>query len=326
MEAAAPAILNPATAPLDVEEEDDDYEPDFYAAEDTEQILNKLDNAPPEDTTVTAPSVALGRFTLPAPPPLTLEQAGQVGQVTIMKMFDVMKSLEERGKKSKAGINRLAASAYDRDAWVTILSRIATRAPGLLDEVEGVKLEKDGSIPVSLATRIREYLCAYILEDFRKRLDTALTWLCEEWYNDKMQMKSRAAVPVYYEEWVLKVLDGMVPYLDGQDRGLVIKFLGEIPGLSMDVLDRVKGLCRDPATVNMALQSLLFLVAYRPPVRELVLNAVEDIWDTCKQHLPFSYLLSTNWRLIKHRRRCTTNGCKTFHEMATRSLRSPQSP
>jgi symplekin len=107
-------------------------------------------------------------------------------------------------------------------------------------------------------------------------------------------MKSCATAPVYYEEWVLKVLDGMVPYLDGQDRGLVIKFLGEIPGLNMDVLDRVKGLCRDPATVNMALQSLLFLVAYRPPVRELVLNAVEDVWDTCKQNLPFSNFRSAN--------------------------------
>ncbi|KAK0119903.1 hypothetical protein ONS95_011330 [Cadophora gregata] len=292
LEAAAPVILDPATAPLGVDEEDDDYEPDFYAAEDTEQILNKLDIAPPEETTVTAPSVALGHFMLPAPPPLTLEQASQVGQVTIVKMFDIMKSLDERGKKSKAGINRLAASAYDRDAWVTILSRIATRTPGMLEEAKEIKSEQDGSISGSLATRIREYLCAYILEDFRKRLDTALTWLCEEWYNDKIQLTSCPTAPLHYEEWVLKVLDGMVPYLDGQDRGLVIKFLGEIPGLNMDVLDRVKGLCRDPATVNMALQSLLFLVAYRPPVRELVLNAVEDIWDTCKQIWPSKLLTS----------------------------------
>ncbi|KAG4435077.1 hypothetical protein IFR05_009436 [Cadophora sp. M221] len=296
LEAASPAVLNPATSPLDVEEEDDDYEPDFYAAEDTEQILNKLDGAPPEDTTVTAPSVALGRFTLPPPPLLTLEQASQVGQVTIVKMFDVMKSLDERGKKSKAGINRLAASAYDRDAWVTILSRLATRAPRLQEGLDAIKSEKEGPISVSLATKIREYLCAYILEDFRKRLDTALTWLCEEWYNDKIQMKACVTAPMHYEEWVLKVLDGMVPYLDGQDRGLVIKFLGEIPGLNMDILDRVKGLCRDPATVNMALQSLLFLVAYRPPVRELVLNAVEDVWDTYEDARPMVVKLFTKWR------------------------------
>ncbi|KAL2070687.1 hypothetical protein VTL71DRAFT_13713 [Oculimacula yallundae] len=296
LEAASPAILNAANPPLGVEDEDDDYEPDFYAAEDTEQILNKLDSAPAEDTTAIAPSVVLGRFTLPAPPPLTLEQANQVGQVTVVRMFDVMKSLDERGKKSKAGINRLAASAYDRDAWVTILSRLATRAPGLLEGVEVIKSEKDGPISESLATKIREYLCAYILEDFRKRLDTALTWLCEEWYNDKIQMKASESTPLHYEEWVLKVLDGMVPYLDAQDRGLVIKFLGEIPGLSMDVLARVKGLCRDPATVNMALQSLLFLVAYRPPARELVLNAVEDVWDTYEDARPMVVKLFTKWR------------------------------
>jgi symplekin len=77
-------------------------------------------------------------------------------------------------------------------------------------------------------------------------------------------------------------MDGMVPFLDAKDRAIVIKFLGEIPGLSMEVLDRIKSLCRNPAVVQMALQSLLFLVAYRPPVRELVLDAVEDIWKTCK--------------------------------------------
>ncbi|CZS88919.1 hypothetical protein WAI453_010509 [Rhynchosporium graminicola] len=296
MEAASPVVVNPATSSLGIEDEDDDYEPDFDAAEDTEQILNKLDSAPAEDTAVIAPSVALGLFTLPAPPALTLQQVNAVGQVTIARMFEVMKSLEERGKKSKAGINRLAASAYDRDAWVTILSRLATRAPGLLESLEFIKSEVDGPVSPFLATKIREYLCAYILEDFRKRLDTALTWLCEEWYNDKILMRASESTSLHYEEWVLKVLDGMVPYLDAQDRGLVIKFLGEIPGLSLDVLARVKSLCRNPATVNMALQSLLFLVAYRPPARELVLNVVEDVWDTYEDARPMVVKLFTKWR------------------------------
>jgi symplekin len=44
----------------------------------------------------------------------------------------------------------------------------------------------------------------------------------------------------------------------------------------------VKGLCRDPAMVNLALTSLLYLVMMRPPVREIALDAVEDVWRTCK--------------------------------------------
>jgi symplekin len=130
----------------------------------------------------------------------------------------------------------------------------------------------------------------YILEDFRKRIDIAVAWLCEEWYNDRIQMNLDEDAVLHYEKWVLKVLDGILPYLDGTDRALIIKFLGEIPGLSPAVLERVKGLCRDPATVNIALQSLLFLVSYKQPVRELVLNTVEEVWDTCKEVLPIPHL------------------------------------
>ena len=230
--------------------------------------------------------MALGHFTLPAPPALTLEQATQVGQGTVSRVFGVMQTLDERGKKSKAGINRLAASAYDRDAWITIISRLATRASAGLEEPDLVKVEPTNSAPASLSNTIRESLYLYILEDFRKRIDIAIAWLCEEWYNDKVQMDMGRDAVVHYEKWAVKVLDGIIPYLDGQDRALIIKFLGEIPGLSTQILERVKGLCRDPATVNMALQSLLFLVLYRQPVRELVLNAVEDVWDICKNLLP----------------------------------------
>ncbi|KAE8442674.1 hypothetical protein EG329_002972 [Mollisiaceae sp. DMI_Dod_QoI] len=299
MSAAQPEMLNPATAPLGVEEDDDEYEPDFYTAEDTEQILNKLDGAPPEESKVQAPApdMALGHFTLPAPLPLTPEQVAQAGQSTVARVFGVMQTLEEKDKKSKAaGVNRLAASAYDRGAWITIITRLATRASADLEELDTVKIEPSESPPFSLGNTIRESLYLYILEDFRKRIDIAVQWLCEEWYNDKMQMKLGEDATLHYEKWVIKVLDGIVPYLDGQDRALVIKFLGEIPGLSMEVLERVKSLCVNPTTVNMALQSLLFLVAYRPPVRELVLAAVEDVWNTYEDARPMVVKLFSKYR------------------------------
>lgn len=277
-------MIDPETAPLGVEEEDDDYEPDFPAAEDTEQILNNLDTAPPEEVKPVPASVALTHFTLPPPPPLNTEDAARIGRQTVEKVLDVLPTLGEKGKKSKAGINRLAASAYDRDAWITIVTRLASRASAGLETNEGVKTEtENGDVAsISIGNTIRESLYLYVLEDFRKRIDIALAWLCEEWYNDKIQFAAEEDAVLHYEKWVLKVMDGMVPFLDGQDRSIVIKFLGEIPGLSMDVLDRVKDLCRNPATATMALQSLLFLVAYRPPVRELVLDAVEDIWTICE--------------------------------------------
>ena len=282
--------INPETAPLGVDDDDDDYDPDFYNAEDTEQIMNKLDSAPPEreETAVIAPEATLGLFTLPPPPPITHEQATQIGQATVSRVFGNVQSLEEPGKKVKSGMNRLAASSYDRDAWITIITRLATRAAaGLEERPEPVKVEHAHNTLVSLNNTIRDSLYLYVLEDFRKRIDIAVAWLCEEWYNDRVSTLSGDDAVLHYEKWVNKVLDGIVPYLDARDKVLT-RFLSEIPDLSTDVLARVKSLCRDPAMVNLALTSLLYLVMMRPPVREIALDAVEDVWNTCK---PFPFPL-----------------------------------
>ncbi len=305
--------MNAATSPLGVDEDDDDYEPDFFSAEDTEQILNKLDNTtPPDELKITAPDMTLGKFTLPSPEALTLEQAASVGQGTVSRVFSVMRTLEEREKKTKAGVNRLAASAYDKDAWVTILTRLATRASSGLEEPKNaVKKESTEPVPFSLSNAIREQLYLYVLEDFRKRIDIALAWLCEEWYNDRIQLKLGEDAVLHYDEWVIKVLDGIVPYLDGKDRALVINFLSQIPGISTEVLERVKGLCRDPATVNLALQSLLYLLMFRPPIRELVLRAVEGVWETCKALSFFYYLHDANDLQMRMRGRLQRNYSRT---------------
>ncbi|KAF7959891.1 hypothetical protein EAE96_001494 [Botrytis aclada] len=296
-----PEEINPETAPLGVEEDDDDYEPDFYNAEDTEQILNKLDSSPPEELKVDiekVANVALGPFTLPPPPSLSAEEVALVGQGTVSRVFGVMQTLEEPAvRKAKAGINRLAASAYDRDAWITIITRLATRAgAGLEESSDAVKLESPDTERISLSNTIRQSLLVYILEDFRKRIDIAVAWLCEEWYNDKVQMKlGDGSAVLHYEKWTLKVLDGISIYLDAKDRVLT-RFLSEIPGLSPEVLNKIKGLCKDPTMVNLSLTSLLYLVMMRPPVRELALDAVEDIWNTYDNAKPIAAKYLKKWR------------------------------
>ncbi|KAG9234339.1 hypothetical protein BJ875DRAFT_461740 [Amylocarpus encephaloides] len=290
-------VLNPATAPLGIEEDDDEYEPDFYGAEDTEQILNKLDSAPSiVEKVIEAPDMAPTSFVLPPPPAMTTEEVAQIGQGTVTRVFGVMQTLEEPAKKTKAGLNRLAASSCDRDDWITIITRLATRSVAGLEELDGnIKPEVNSVVPASLSNTIRESLHLYVLEDFRKRIDIAVAWLCEEWYNDKVQMKLGEEAVLHYERWVVKVLDGILPYLDGRDKVLT-RFLSEIPSLSLEVLGRVKALCRDPAMVNLALTSLLYLVMMRPPVREVALDAVEDIWDTYDDAKPIAAKYLTKWR------------------------------
>lgn len=279
--------MNPNTAPLDVDDDEDDYEPDFQVAEDNEQILNKLDNGPSEESSLSPAEVALGPFKLPSPPPLTTEEATEMGQSAVSRMFSFMQTLDEpSSKRSKAGFNRLAASSYDRDAWISVITRIATRAPvGLERPSLATKQESDSNDreeqQISISDTIRQSLYHFVLEDFRKRIDIAVSWLVEEWYVEKCQLKSSKEVIPHYEKWSLRILEGILPYLDARDKFLT-RFLSEIPELNNNMLERVKGLCRDPAMVNLALTSLLYLVMMKPPARQIALNAVEDIWKTCK--------------------------------------------
>lgn len=255
---------------LTLDDEEDDYEPDFQPTEDTEQILNKTDALPPEDSLEASTEVALGPFKLPPPPPLTAEETEQIGKGTISRVFSMMNVLDEpsAAKRQKPGLNRLAGSNYDREAWITVITRLATRASAGL---EGDHFNGEGSesalqkpvIELSLSDGIRETLFKYIIEDFRTRIPIAISWLNEEWFNDRMQtqaweqQKQKESPPPkqHYERWVLKVLDGIVPYLDAKDK-VLIRFLSEVPGIDEKILDRVQGLARDPERVTLAVNAI----------------------------------------------------------------------
>lgn len=303
--ATQPALLNPNTAPLGVEEDDDDYEPDFYAAEDTEQILNKLDSdAPPEPGVRSETSaLALGGFTLPPPPSLGPGAAPAVGRALVSRVFGPLQTFDSLPtKKTQFGLNRLAADSWDRDAWLTIIIRLGTRSSsGLEDADEPAEVKSELALSPAptrssaMSDAIRELLYVYILENFRSRIDVSVAWLCEEWYGDQLvQRQARDPVKaegrdppanpiLHYETWALRLVDGFLPYLTPQDKVLT-RFLGEIPELSPALLDRVKSLCGNPDMVNLALTSLLYLVMMRPPVRDLALDRVAAIWQECEWH------------------------------------------
>ncbi|KAH8158946.1 hypothetical protein CIB48_g9302 [Xylaria polymorpha] len=299
--------INPETAPLDVEEDEDDYEPDYYAAEDTEQLMNKLDSSPSgERRDLQAPvlgALALPAFKLPPPPTLDPEQAARVGQGAIARVFSTMQTLEDPAtKKSKAGLNRLAASSYDRDSWITVITRLATRATAGLDEALVKEEGNSLALPtVSMSDSIRELLYAYVLEDFRKRIDVAVTWLSEEWYKERVQQRFASPpgqpsdVPANYEKWTLRLVDAFLPYLHAQDKVLT-RFLSELPELTVSILSRVNTLCRDPSLVNLALTSLYYLVMFRPPVRNIALDTIQDVWTEYEDARPMAAKYLQRWR------------------------------
>ncbi|KND95303.1 mRNA cleavage and polyadenylation specificity factor complex subunit pta1 [Tolypocladium ophioglossoides CBS 100239] len=281
--------LNPNTAPLDVDDDDDDYEPDFYQAEDTEQILNKLDgaSAAPKLPSLDG-SLALTSFTLPQPAELTPEMALSAGSGTVARVLEMMKSLKEPTvKRDRAGFNRLAASSGNREAWMSILTRLATRSSAGLEKISVKGEEDEASRPAALNNNIREVLYNYVMEEFRKHIDVAVSWLCEEWYNDKIQGRTDGDHPVYYEKCTLRLIDGFLPYLHPQDKVLT-RFLSEIPELNQAILSRVKHMCRDPSVTQLALTSLLYLAMMRPPIKEIALDTVQDIWTEFEDSRPMA--------------------------------------
>lgn len=263
--------------PQTLGDDEEDYEPDFEPSEDREQVVNKVDALPPEDTLQSAAAVSLGPFKLSQPPPMTFEETLQIGKGTISRVFGMLNVLDEASsaKQQRSGLNRLAGSNYDKEAWVTVITRLATRASAGLDYENDEEEDSKGMVTkqvngANLSDGIRETLWKFIIEDFRSRIHIAIAWLNEEWFNDQMQNKYREqnkhreqegddkTTPRskrHYEKWMLKVLDGIVPYLDAKDK-LLIRFLSEIPAVNEDVLERVKGLARDPERVQLAVNAL----------------------------------------------------------------------
>jgi len=277
---ASKAATGIDTAAVD---EDEDYEPDF-PFENKEQVLNDLDQQGGDDVApLEAPEVALGAFSLPSPPPMSEEETIEHSKGAVNRVFGALSTVDASApnNKQKHGFNRLAASNHDRDAWVTVISRLATRSNSGLS----VKTESQAmSRAFSAGDTIRDALYLYVVEDFRRRIEVAISWLNEEWYNDRIQTQQYeadkdgpdgATPPVpQYDKQLHRVLDGILPFLDAKDKFL-IRFLSEIPAVDGSVLSRVVKLAADPERVMLAVLALQYQIMYRPPIRELCLDALE---------------------------------------------------
>lgn len=283
----------PLAGPTGIDDEDD-YEPDFAlppegtVANTTEKALEEL----------AAPALDLGPFELPKPPPLTGTEVATLSDQSIRHVLNQIVGLESAAAtttRQKLGLNRLAAAANDRDAWVTIICRLAARTSSSIDEYQALSdsSQSDSTAVVktdptnsstALANRIREHLFMYILDDFRPRLSIAISWLSEEWYADKLHARSRPndihaqALP-NYATWSIRLLDRLVQYLDARDKNLLIRFLSEIPSVTPDIMALVKTLARDPERVGMCILAMQYLLMFRPPSRNVVMRVLREVWE-----------------------------------------------
>lgn len=309
-QAAAQVAAPPAA------EDEEEYEPDFEP-EDAEQIINKLDGAPPTDFhRQPGPSTALAPYKLPEAPPLSEQEAQKYGDLTVHRAFGMLSSVDEnqKSKVTKGGFNRLAASDYGRDAWVTILSRLATRASAGLDDPEdGIKYEysvKSAKGNLKISDAVRDGLYQYIMYDWKKRIDVAISWLNEEWYNDMIMAQSAKSSTTNgatnghaasdlptgnYHRCALRLIDGILPYIENTDK-ILLRFLSEIPAIDYDILVRMKKMAEDPERIDLACNALHYLYMFRPPVRTIVVDVLAATWKDNEHARPSARKLLIRWR------------------------------
>lgn len=297
------------------DDEDDDYDPSMGFG-DGEQIANQMDQLPPLRS---QPELAIASFHLPPPPPLTSEEIALYSETAkdrlLMSLHELDTQASKKPKKQLAdkeerGFNRLAATdSQDRDGWVALLTRLATR-PTFESRADGnaeIKKENDERILTkkgqfaNLPDKLREAFHVYVMDDWRRRLDIAIAWLNEEWYADRLASKLNAVTNLdnslpNYTRHALSVLDSLIPYIDTKDGRHLIRFLSEIPFLPSSIWPRIAKLAEDPERVTLVSQCLLYLIMFRPPVREEALDCAEGIWGTNEGAKGAVGKVLTKWR------------------------------
>ncbi|EMC93128.1 hypothetical protein BAUCODRAFT_36792 [Baudoinia panamericana UAMH 10762] len=300
------------------EDEDDDYDPEAGLGTGRDQVMNRLDQLPPENQ---VEEVALAPFELEASPPLNDYELEQYGKVAVLRVFGTLAELDgdmKMGRRvdEERSFNKLGLGGHghEREGWITLLTRLATRSTFDLDERNSsIKQENDDRTVTaknhsfSLADKIRASLLDYVMADFRHRIDVAIAWLNEEWYTDRLAYSYRhpesSAKPSMtegnlpnYTTHCLRTLELLTTYLDVKDGRYLIRFLSEIPELDASVLERVKKLADDPERVQMATQALLYLIMLRPPVREVCIDAAEALWRSNEDAKGSAAKILAKWR------------------------------
>jgi symplekin len=295
-----PTAAAAATQPID---DDEDYEPDYEPTEDAEQLKNRLEvDAPEEVKLMKQTQDSVGPFRLPKPPPMSNEQIDLLALATVDRMFHTIATLpatNDRNEKKRGFYEPVVRGAIDRSAYFRMIVRVGVRPLAGLETAEQqqkAERQTNGESNLTISDHVRQRLLQYILSDWQHRIGSAVTWFTEEWLTEQSVWKEYEETlastkgnggdvkppepPRHYRKWVLRFIDDLGAYLGGSknDMKILIRFVSEIPALEKEIVDRVASLAEDPERVTIVAASLRYLIQYRPPTKELCLDALQEVW------------------------------------------------
>jgi symplekin len=245
----------------------DDYDPEAITLVDSEDKPTELgDDIQPEIDEMEVLKFELSEAQSLSPQFIKQEFQASIDRI-LQSIWTMDKSISHRaGISSKfTTLDSLAITEWNKEAWITILSRLSSRA------LISPSIEDTNPIPNIL----RERLFEYIMINFREHMDLIISWLTEEWYNESVSPSSTGI----YAKWAGRIFDNILPFIEAKDSKLFLRFLGDLPLLNVSHVAKLKTLCLDPERQKLGFAAIKYLLLLRPPVRNACVELCVDLFQ-----------------------------------------------
>lgn len=287
----------------------EDYDPEAIDLEPAE----RQDEMEMEDVRPEPGDMAVIRFELDTPSQLSTQALKLEFQASIDRILQSIRILDKSvshraGMVAKsATLDSLAFNEWDKEAWITLLSRLCARATNPPDSTTNAT--------TNLPNVLRERIFEYIMIDFREHLDLAISWLTEEWYNDTL-----SGQPGVYNKWATRIFDNIIPFIEGKDPKdkdfkIFLRFLGDLPLITPLHVQKLRTLCLDPERQKLGFAAIKYLLLLRPPARDACIELCVDLFKN--RMFPLFFVFCEGCVLIFVRCRYEERCLWDFEEMGS---------
>ncbi|ANB14298.1 RNA-processing protein PTA1 [Sugiyamaella lignohabitans] len=278
LETSQSSTVSKGGASLDASYDDDEDDLDAMVAAQSAQVEAGADYGEEDDEDKEASLLPASSFSLALPSKLSTDQRkvelGRVVDRLISYSSMSTTILSSGAAKANKGLNRVAVTDWNKDTWIIIASRLATRGACNSGSVEA-------------KTVIRKHIFNYVVANFRERLEIIISWLTEEWFNefgsglasDNDKPEADESNSVYYL-WASQVFDHIMPLIEADDTKGFIRLLSDLPQLNRSLINKMRSLCVDPLRAKIGFMAIRYLIKLKPPVKEFCLDLLEDLYKS----------------------------------------------